>query len=540
MSLLPTAHAGQSYGSRRIDFYTVSGEVTAAEGHSGRIVDNDGIVHAIRLTEKTEALRAGDSATVLRVQAGPNRKSQPAAVVNHTRGSWIRTAPDATTVLARCGIVRSLNWWLAVLVLALTVLAAVWTDLHAFLTEVGLPGMGELSALDVRGDLAALMPSLPGWQLQGVLPGGVLDAIAALGVVPMDRLTEIGIAAAATALAMAAFFARSWRLIYVPLLAGFAIIAGVIFSATAVTLAILGGALAFFAIAGVVNRIRDSGRFGARVERLAEHILRNPPEEGVRASDRARSDGRTVPAAATVIASAAAMADGENASDRNAQAGAETLAADGEEFAAAPSEDASNGEVEAPQAVELPPAPPAPDAVPQAKSGDTKEDAAPARANGSGNETSMLESEAVQGVEEDDDLPSLDAVAAAAALSAAETASQADAEAPAADLDDERTMPVAAPPPMPASTKAAEQDAVTDADRAPEQSAREPEAMASEPETPSQAGAHDTAADIEPRSVHSPIDDPMFEGTDPMLPRSQAGDYAPGAPDLEFDREPAE
>ena len=117
MSLLPTAHAGQAFGARRIDFFTVSGEVARSEGTTGHVRDDDGMDHDIRLQEQTSALAPGDNVTILRVQAGPNRRSRPVAIVNHSRETWLRAAPDATTLLARTGITRGFNWWLAVLLL---------------------------------------------------------------------------------------------------------------------------------------------------------------------------------------------------------------------------------------------------------------------------------------------------------------------------------------------------------------------------------------------------------------------------------------
>ena len=77
MSLLPTAHAGQGFGARRIDFYTVSGEVAASDAATGRVRDDDGIDHDVRLMERTSALAPGDNVTVLRVQSGPNRMRPP-------------------------------------------------------------------------------------------------------------------------------------------------------------------------------------------------------------------------------------------------------------------------------------------------------------------------------------------------------------------------------------------------------------------------------------------------------------------------------
>ena len=52
MSLLPTAYAGQSYGSRRIDFFTVSGQVSASDANTGRVTDPDGLEHYVKLIEQ--------------------------------------------------------------------------------------------------------------------------------------------------------------------------------------------------------------------------------------------------------------------------------------------------------------------------------------------------------------------------------------------------------------------------------------------------------------------------------------------------------
>ena len=135
MSLLPTAHAGQAYGARRIDFFTISGEIRQADGASGQLRDDDGMDHDIRLTEASNALTPGDSATILRVQAGPNRRSRPAALINHTRETWVRTTPDATTLLARSGVTRGFNWWLSVLLLALTALLVMFLQKRARAAE---------------------------------------------------------------------------------------------------------------------------------------------------------------------------------------------------------------------------------------------------------------------------------------------------------------------------------------------------------------------------------------------------------------------
>ena len=613
MSLLPTAHAGQAYGARRIDFFTISGEIKQADGASGQLRDDDGMDHDVRLAEASNALTPGDSATILRVQAGPNRRSRPAALINHTRETWVRTTPDATTA-------------------------------------------------------------------------GLLDAIASLGFVPMDQLTEWGIALGGSALALIAYLARSWRLLYVPAFAAFAVMAGAIFGGVGATLALIGGAVLLFLAAGFFNRVRDVGRFNARVERLAGHVLRNPPQESVRGNDA----GGVAAAAATAAVAAAAIAETET----DPEADTETAADDAE--AAEPADDAANGEAEAGPELELPPAAadgdPSPTAETSARPDDAGEaeavhtdeeagsvaatdtetvdqaesagdevtpdaeaapvpaeaedapvtaeaepetgdvtlapveavlpaeiaaaepaaedsaepqaespvasdddavasDAAPeteetepqagaAETPEQSAETAEPETAAAEtaeapepeavpepaeaSLEEDDDLPSLDAVAAAAALSAAEQGGSDDE--PAADageaedtatVEDERTMPLASPPPMPASgqpsgqagTADASDAEVTVADKTADTAPAEPAGL---PATPSTSPALDevesrVAAAVEAAgsatpAAAAPVDDPLFDddGNDPMLPARQAGDTAPGTPDLDVERSDAD
>lgn len=684
MSLLPTAHAGQAYGARRIDFFTVSGEVSRSEGATGRIRDDDGMDHDIRLTEHTSALAPGDNATIMRVQAGPNRRSRPVSIVNHSRQTWMRAAPDATALLARCGITRGFNWWLAVLLLALTALASVWPLLHAFLTEMNGSMMSGVPAYSVLGQLETYAPALAGWRLENALPAGLLDAIAALGFVPMDQLTEWGLALGGTVLAAIAYGARSWRLLYVPVYAGFAIMAGVILGGAGATLALVGGAVLLFLAGGLINRIRDAGRFNARVERLSEHVLRNPPQEGVRAADTAAADGA---AAALAGAGAAAMlAGGADAS------GAASADDDQDEEAAepaSPGDDAANGEAEAGPELELPPAaadpavaataeasarpdeageavaadasddgdeaddtgtastdetlavetgsdvgesadtPPAgtPDeavaadssdqddapagAVEPAKTGDDSDiadetggdspaeptatvheealsdDTPPQAANAEGTEgVTVAAGESGDG---DDDLPSMDAVAAAAALTAAEQTGSEEAgdDTPPVEADgedtasatvleeDERTMPLASPPPMPAAGEsegdgeesgsdpvtadaaaaapedhqtAEADDGTAGSDAAPETetvAANSEVADSDMPASPALGEVEDrVAAAVEAAGAgqqavaRPPVDDPLLDdsGHDPMLPKSQAGDTAPGAPELDVEK----
>ncbi|MCR9267352.1 MAG: hypothetical protein NXI03_07240 [Alphaproteobacteria bacterium] len=653
MSLLPTAHAGQAFGARRIDFYAVSGEVTGSDAGTGRVRDNEGVDHEVRLLERTSALAPGDNATLLRVQSGPNRRSRPVAIINHSRDVWMRASPDATSLLARSGITRAFNWWLSVLLLALTAFAAVWPQLHVFFSEMFGTAMAGIPAFNVFNEINMLLPSLTGWRLESALPVGLMDSIEALGIVQTSQLTEWGLALAGLFLSLLAFSARSWRLVYMPVLAAFALAAGVILGGAGATLILTGGAVVLFMLGGLINRVRDAGRFNARIERLAEHALRNPPQEGVRTPVAANDDTMTGAAAATAIASAAAMAQGaDDAVSEPAEGPAEATALDA--TPADPDADSANGEVEASPLIELPPAA-SPEATPSAESPDAS-DAYEAEADAETiaeaeaeteeeTETAaaaeaepVIEAEAEAGAEaeaetesempeagdaadaeasddaeteaavseasdEDDDLPSLDAVAAAAALSASEQGDDAaDTSAPVAaqgsaetdELSDERTMAMAPPPPMPGSetpAPAAEAtpEAVTEDESATppppvapvEETAETPEAgpedavepvLSDTPEdtatpdaTPTAVDsaatdplpappASDALADVESRveeavtaaatggPAHAMVDDPLMddEGPDPMMERTQNGDLAPGAPELDMEKDPAE
>lgn len=690
MSLLPTAHAGQSFGARRIDFYTVSGEVSASDDGTGRVTDTDGMAHDVHLLERSNALAPGDTASVLRVQAGPNRRSRPAAIVNHTRGTWMRASPDATGLLARSGVTRGFNWWLSVLALALVAIAAVWPAIHGFLTEVNGNLMASIPAFDVYAEIAAFLPGLSGWRLETALPAGLLDGLASLGFIPMDQLTEWGIGIGAGLLALLSFLGRSWRLVYIPALAALALATGAILGAALPTLAVIGGSLLLFMLGGLINRVRDGGRFNARVARLAEHALRNPPQEGVRTSDTSDATKAGVIASAA-IAAATATAEGSDepaaaeVSDAPTEASAETESApeasndsssdtpDTPDTVETAQDEGGSGEVEAPAQDDLLPAAPTSDAETDiaadaaeivatdevdlasdttsdtasdtaaviaatgeaeaasdtaadaaatdeaetasdaaadaaatdetVAANDQAADAAAASDAGIGTDTAADEpvaevtetassevlaapvispvaeadaTDAVAGedapveaeseaapemssdpagevgsdsptadpvadeVELDDDLPSLDDVAAAAALTAVETSepetgetAHAEASPAAVDLDDERTMPVAPPPPMPGD-EAASADATTQTDVAQEAAAG-PEPAIEAADAPEADGAAEVS-DIPATAI---VDDPLMdEAADPMMSSEGKADYAPGAPDIEVDRTP--
>jgi len=97
MATLPTAYASLRFGRKTIDFYAVTGEVVGsdprARAEERRIQDLDGARHTLRLMDKGYRLEPGDSASVLRLQPGPERRSRPVAVASPSAQSWSRTHP---------------------------------------------------------------------------------------------------------------------------------------------------------------------------------------------------------------------------------------------------------------------------------------------------------------------------------------------------------------------------------------------------------------------------------------------------------------
>ncbi|MEC9250501.1 MAG: hypothetical protein VX501_07615 [Pseudomonadota bacterium] len=616
MSLLPTAHAGQSYGSRRIDFFTVSGQVSASDANTGRVTDPDGLEHDVKLIEQSSAFAPGDSATILRVQSGPNRRSRPVAIVNHSRGVWMRAAPDATSILARSGVTRSFNWWLSILAMVLTAAVAAWPTLHIFLSEINAGMMAGIPAFNIYDEILASAPGLADWRLETALPTGIADAIAGLGFIAMDQLTELSVFALAALLAILAFASRSWRLLYMPAFAAFTLIAGAMFGAAETSLIILAGGLALYLAGGLVNRIRDSGRLNSRVERLAEHVLRHPPQEEVRSADLTASAAVTVGAAA---AAGIIATDAEARAPETAEAEADSTEAVADAISEAPADsDAIEAEIDgeleaiveaesldaaallddAPEAAEADAVDAEIAAVVEAAEGDTdagdtvadEQDDSPVAPAVARDETAPetdatvadatdaddaiaaapvadvaaqddAASEVTETVETadadpvDDDLPSLEAVAEAAALNASEQA-VADAEpAVAIDLEDESTMPVAPPPPMPSAEDASanadisedapqgEQDlAFVVSDEASAEAGAPPverdAADAGMADAAEAAEAQDAqpAATLAADDLPPPVDDPVFDDADdPMTTSAVDGDFAPGTPDIEIE-----
>ncbi|GGG89089.1 hypothetical protein GCM10007420_00090 [Glycocaulis albus] len=331
MAILPTAHATQRFGSRAIDFYVAPGQVIGsdprARADERRIQDLDGERHPVRIGKRDFALDAGDYAAVIRMQPGPKRRSSPVAVVNYRTGSWTRTSQDNTRVLSRAGVSRNANWLLTLLALTLLALIIVWPQM---LTLLGLfaPGLAAgLPSFDVFSALVAIQPGLADARLAGSVPA-VSDIIAELAPQLSGFEGAVIFAGITLAGALLALGARSWRFAWVPVfliitLAGAVAIGGPETAAIPALLALAGSA-ALFIVAGIINRWRDAARLEARIARLADHVLRHPPQEmvtrrempagftetagdtGIDAADEGQDDRADMPAAPVAAAAAAA------------------------------------------------------------------------------------------------------------------------------------------------------------------------------------------------------------------------------------------
>ena len=298
MSSLPTAYANQRFGRKCLDFYAAAGDVIGADprarAYERRLQDLEGARHTVRLMERGFHLEPGEQASVLRMQPGPARRSRPVAVVNHTTGAWSRTHPGATGLLARAGVARSVNWTLAMALFALAALAVVWPYLRAFLEEVDPALFARAPQFDVFALAAAAAPSLADWRLDA-LTAGLAARIGAVapGLEAYTAPAVFGAAAFAGALLVHAL--RSWRLVWAPVFVAGLGVAALGFDGVqgAVTPALSGLAIAgaVFCVFGLVNRVRDAARLERRIAVLADHILRNPPEELVAAGADEAVDG---------------------------------------------------------------------------------------------------------------------------------------------------------------------------------------------------------------------------------------------------------
>ena len=341
MANLPTAHASQSFGARQIDFYAAPGLVVGSDPRARpderRIQDNDGARHTVRLADKRFRLEPGDAASVVRLQPGPSRRSRAVAVINYETTSWTRTFAPSAGLLSQAGVSRAANWLAAVAALIAAVLVAAYPALRAVLAELS-PGLaGSLPAFDV---FAVIGAQLGAWRLADSL-GGLPAAIEAASPVLAGLGAIVAYAGLVTGGAILAYGARSWRLLWVPtLIAGAAVGAyGIAGAGAALTpfLAAVGGVFVLFATGGVVNRWRDAARLDRRIEQLADHVVRHPPEEyvsgvAVRDARAAAADDETEPDDVPALPQADAPEDaGEGPADE-----AEARAEDARDIALPP------------------------------------------------------------------------------------------------------------------------------------------------------------------------------------------------------------
>lgn len=326
MSSIPGAHASLGFGRKRVDFYASPG-VTAGEGQrrgEHEIRDADGASHSMRLSRPDTPLETGETVTVLRAQSGPDHGSRPVAVINHDRNAWTRTAPEATAVLARSGITRATNWWLAMLLFMVAAIAFSWSDIRLFMLEVDPGIFASLPAFNIFDLVAASIPALAGFDLAAAIPGfgGLVDQLGLPGWLSAQTLAFV---LPLTLLALITYFARSWRIIWAPVYVFAAIATGLALgteSALMPAILALAGVGLVFCVGGFINRTRDAGRLEGRIARLSENILRHPPAEAVAA-----------PAATGAALAAAAIVDAPEAGEAEADAG-DDLPSD-EELAAA-------------------------------------------------------------------------------------------------------------------------------------------------------------------------------------------------------------
>ncbi|MCC5982140.1 MAG: hypothetical protein JJU26_10530 [Oceanicaulis sp.] len=468
MAILPTAHASQRFGGKTIDFYVAPGQVIGsdprARADERRIQDLDGERHPVRIATRDFALDPGDYAAVIRLQPGPKRRSRPVAVINYRTNSWTRTQGDAPRLLSRAGVARNANWFLTLLAFIALAGVIVWPHLVAMLGIISPALASGLPAFDIFALLAGAQPGLADARLANMAPG--LADVLASALPPLAGQEGAAIFALGVAAGLlVAFGARSWRFAWVPVF-----LVGILAGAIAVSgpeaamlpaLAALGGSAAFFLVGGFINRWRDSVRLEARVARLADHVLRHPPEEMVTRrgaapalSDEARPAAdtapdedapQTAPAAATgtVIAAAGAASIAARSTD-----GPDTVAQSAE-GGAATSADASDDSPEAGQEADTD------EAITAAGAAESVDEN---KADGPDGESAATEGSAPQAAEGTDAPPAPDAAqpdetGADETVPGDKVSGEAASETPDPRLE-ARSMDIPPPPPMPAASAA--------------------------------------------------------------------------------------
>lgn len=286
MASLPTTYTSQRFGRKSLDFYNASGDVIGADPRARpderRLQDFEGARHTVRLMETGFRLEPGDHASVLRMQPGPTQRSRPVAVVNHTSGEWARTHPGASGLLARAGVARAANWVMSLMLFAVAALVAVWPYLQAVLVEINPSAFAAAPSFDVFAAAAATIPGLADWRLASF--AAPLEPLMAQTVPALAGHAPAILFGGASVLgALIVYTLRSWRLVWAPLFVG-AVGAGALGfngadGAVGPALAGLGAGAGVFLLGGFFNRLRDAARLERRIAILADHMLRNAPEE---------------------------------------------------------------------------------------------------------------------------------------------------------------------------------------------------------------------------------------------------------------------
>jgi len=315
MSVLPTAHASQSYGRRQLEFFATTGHIASPErkqrASERRFQDMDGGMHTVRLANGDAPMETGDSIAVLRAQSGPDRQSRPVSVINYRTSSWEPAAPDATRALSRAGITRGANWWLSMIAMALFAIVLVWPALRAAFIEINPSLFGGLPDFNLVAFAAAQAGFLIGADPAASI-GGLDRVVASTGIVGPESANAVLLGLGLAVLGLVAYVGRTWRVVWVPLFLAASLATGLVLAGTegavAIALMAVGGLVLLFCVAGFINRVRDASRFRGRVARLSEHMLRNPPQESVVSPPPARS-AEPAMAAAALSAGAVAMAE---------------------------------------------------------------------------------------------------------------------------------------------------------------------------------------------------------------------------------------
>ena len=235
----------------------------------------------------------------------------------------------------------------------LAMVAIFWPELRAFALEFFPVSASVLPQFDIFARVTAAAPDLASWRIEssfGALIQGMEQAVPALA----GYGAILVFAALVVAGAIVTFSARSWRLLWVPVLV--AIIGALAIGlsgaeqAAVPAASALAGVAGFFLIGGLINRNRDVWRLEKRISRLADHLLRHPPEEMVTASYAtgyrgAEQTDHSQPAEAQAESDVDAETDVQTSAEADAanDTGADVVA-----------EEAAHDETDAPDPVETP------------------------------------------------------------------------------------------------------------------------------------------------------------------------------------------